>query len=318
LVLTLLVECRVIQLHLDSTPWTLDLPSMSTRTGHIALAGAPNVGKSTLLNALVGQHLAIVSPKPQATRLPVTGIRTEGESQYIFHDLPGLLDPGYLLQERMREIALSTAQRMDLIVYLHPAPEAPAPLFERLAGLGEPLKVPTLQVYTKGDLLAPAARMRLAADALVVSANNAESLEPVLEQIRTYLPEREFEFDPDEVGTQPLRFFVVEYLREAAFELLGDELPYSFTAEVEEFREAERPVYIRVTLFVERESQKGIVIGRSGATIKAIGAHARRRLEELIGAPVYLDSWVKALPNWRKNSSALTRFGFPAIPKESA
>jgi GTP-binding protein Era len=136
--------------------------------------------------------------------------------------------------------------------------------------------------------------------------------------VGSYLPEREFAYDPDDVGTQPMRFFVVEYLREAAFELLGDELPYSFTAEVEEFREAERPVYIRVTLFVERETQKAIVIGRSGATIKGIGAHARRRLEELIGAPVYLDCWVKTLPNWRKSSGALTRFGFPATPKESA
>jgi GTP-binding protein Era len=284
---------------------------MSPRAGHIALAGAPNVGKSTLLNALVGQHLAIVSPKPQATRLPVTGIRTEAEAQYIFHDLPGLLDPGYLLQERMRDLALSTARSMDVILYLHPAPDEPAPPFERLTGLSEPLGVPLLQVYTKGDLLSPPARVRLAAEALVVTAADPESLAPLLEQVRTYLPEREFEFDPDDVGTQPLRFFVVEYLREAAFELLGDELPYSFTAEVEEFREAERPMYIRVTLYVERESQKGIVIGRSGATIKAIGAHARARLEELVGAPVYLDSWVKTLPNWRKSAVALSRFGFP-------
>ncbi|HZB27234.1 MAG TPA: KH domain-containing protein, partial [Gemmatimonadales bacterium] len=126
-----------------------------------------------------------------------------------------------------------------------------------------------------------------------------------------FLPMGEFQFDPDNVGTQPLRFFVVEYLREAAFALLGDELPYAFTAEVEEFREQERPIYIRVTLFVERESQKGIVIGRAGATIKAIGAHARARLEELIGAAVYLDAWVKSLPNWRKNTAALARFGFP-------
>jgi len=285
---------------------------MPTKTGHIALAGAPNVGKSTLLNALVGQHLAIVSPKPQATRLPVTGIRTEGDTQYIFHDLPGLLDPGYLLQTRMRELALETAARMNLVLHLHPASEAPAPSFERLAGLTVPLGVPILTVYTKGDLVSPQRRAALEHEAPVVAAAGDEGLERLLQRVGPLLPQRDFEFDPDDVGTQPLRFFVVEYLREAAFELLEDELPYSFTAEVEEFREAERPMYIRVTLFVERESQKAIVIGRGGQTIKALGAHARSRLEELIGAPVYLDSWVKALPNWRKSSGALTRFGFPA------
>ncbi|MFL5462053.1 MAG: GTPase Era [Gemmatimonadales bacterium] len=284
---------------------------MTTRTGHIALAGAPNVGKSTLLNTLVGEHLAIVSPKPQATRLPVTGIRTEGETQFIFHDLPGLLDPSYLLQERMREIALTTAREMDLVLHLHPAPLAPAPAFQQLAGLTAPLPVPVLTVYTKGDLVPPGRRAELEREAPLISAGDGQGIELLLDRVRGYLPEREFEFDPEDIGTQPQRFFVVEYLREAAFELLGDEVPYSFTAEVEEFREAERPIYIRVTLFVERESQKGIVIGRSGATIKALGAHARARLEELLGAPVYLDCWVKALPNWRKSSSALSRFGFP-------
>ena len=284
---------------------------MPTRTGHIALAGAPNVGKSTLLNTLVGEHLAIVSPKPQATRLPVTGIRTEGETQYIFHDLPGLLDPSYLLQERMREIALATVGKMDLVLHLHPAPLAPAPGFQQLAGLTAPLPVPVLTAYTKADLVPPGRRAELEGSAPVISANDGEGIELLLSRIRGYLPEREFEFDPEDIGTQPQRFFVVEYLREAAFELLGDEVPYSFTAEVEEFREAERPIYIRVTLYVERESQKGIVIGRSGATIKALGAHARARLEQLLGAPVYLDCWVKALPNWRKSSSALSRFGFP-------
>jgi len=241
----------------------------------------------------------------------VTGIRTEGDTQYVFHDLPGLLDPGYLLQSRMRELALDTAARMDLVLHLHPAAEAPAPPFERLAGIAQPLGVPTLTVYTKGDLLPPYRRTALELEAPVVSETGDQGLDRLLARVRSFLPERPFEFDPDEIGTQPLRFFVVEYLREAAFALLQDEVPYSFTAEVEEFREAERPMYIRVTLFVERESQKAIVIGRNGQTIKALGAHARHRLEELVGAPVYLDSWVKVLPNWRKHSGELARFGLP-------
>jgi GTPase len=281
------------------------------RTGHIALAGAPNVGKSSLLNALIGQHLAIVSPRAQATRLPVTGLRTEGDTQYVFHDLPGLLDPAYLMQARMRALALETLDRMDLVLHLHPAADAPAPDLATLAERDRPLAAPVLVVYTKGDLVAPGRRAELERGATVVSAAREQGIAGLLRQIRERLPEGEFAYDPEDVGTQPVRFFVVEYLREAAFELLEDELPYGFTAEVEEFREAEQPVYIRATLFVERESQKGIVIGAGGRTIKAIGAHARRRLEELIGSPVYLDCWVKVLPNWRRSAAALTRFGFP-------
>jgi GTP-binding protein Era len=281
------------------------------RTGHIALAGAPNVGKSSLLNAIVGQHLAIVSPRPQATRLPVTGLRTESDTQYVFHDLPGLLDPAYLMQARMRDAALQALERMDVILHLHPAPDAPAPPFERLAGLAAPPAAPTLTVYTKGDLVSAGRQKELTRDGLVASAEKGLGIEALLDRVRPLLPEREFEYDAEDVGTQQLRFFVVEYLREAAFQLLEEELPYSFHAEVEEFREAERPVYIRVTLFVERESQKGMVVGRGGQTIRALGAHARARLEELIGSPVYLDTWVKVLPNWRRNPVALTRFGFP-------
>jgi GTP-binding protein Era len=187
-----------------------------------------------------------------------------------------------------------------------------------MAGLTQPLLIPVLTVYTKGDLVSLRRRAALEQEGPVVAASGDDGIARFLERVRPYLPDREFEFDPEDIGTQPLRFFVVEYLREAAFALLGDELPYSFTAEVEEFREAERPIYIRATLFVERESQKGIVIGRGGQTIKALGAHARGRLEELVGAPVYLDLWVKALPNWRKSSGALARFGFPAPPPASS
>jgi GTP-binding protein Era len=290
-----------------------------TRCGHIALAGAPNVGKSSLLNALVGQHLAIVSPKAQATRLPVVGLVTEGDTQFIFHDLPGLLDPAYLMQTRMRAAAVEALEGADVVLQLHPAPEAPAPPLQQLARLEAPPTAPLILVYTKGDLVSRERRAELEAEgAVVVAATERDGLERLLDRIRPHLPEGEFQFDPDDVGTQPLRFFAVEYLREAAFELLQDELPYAFTAEVEEFREADRPVYIRVTLFVERESQKAMVIGRGGQTIKAIGAHARSRLEELIGAPVYLDTWVKVLPKWRRSAAALSRFGFPTAEEESA
>ena len=281
------------------------------RSGHVALAGAPNVGKSSLLNALVGQHLAIVSPRAQTTRLPVVGLLTQGDTQFVFHDLPGLLEPSYLMQARMRELALEALRQVDVILHLHSAEEAPAPPLERVARLDASIPAPVLTVYTKGDLVSPARRAELAEAALVVSAERNQGLDLLATRVREALPEREFEFDPDDIGTQPVRFFVVEYLREAAFELLEDELPYGFTAEVEEFREAEQPVYIRVTLFVERESQKRIVIGAGGRTIKAIGAGARRRIEQLIGEPVYLDCWVKVLPHWRKSATALTRFGFP-------
>jgi GTPase len=289
---------------------------MPTRSGHIAIAGAPNAGKSTLLNALVGQHLAIVSPKPQATRLPVVGLRTDADTQYAFHDLPGLLDPSYLLQASMVAVAQESLARADVVLHLHPATEAPAPPFQTLARLEHPPRAPVLTVYTKGDLAQPSLRAELEANDLVISARTGAGLDQLLAGVRARLPEREFEFDPADVGTQPVRFFVVEYLREAAFDLLEEELPYAFTAEVEEFRETERPMYIRVTLFVERESQKPMVIGRGGRTLKAIGQQARTRLEELVQSPVYLDLWVKTLPKWRRRPAALARFGFPTVEKE--
>jgi GTP-binding protein Era len=278
------------------------------RTGHIALAGLPNAGKSSLLNRLVGSHLAIVSPKAQTTRHPVVGLLTAEDTQYVFHDLPGLLEPRYALQDRMREAALAALRQVHVILHLHPLAAAPAPAFWPLTGLEKPLEVPVLTVYTKSD------QVKQTVPGLepskVVSALTGEGVEDLLREMRAYLPEGPPQFESDEIGTQPLRFFAGEYVREAAFEVLDEELPYALAAEVEEFREHARPMYIRVTLLVERDSQKGIVIGRGGRTLKAIGQHARGRLEALLGEPVYLDCWVKVLRDWRRNTAALDRLGF--------
>jgi GTP-binding protein Era len=174
-----------------------------------------------------------------------------------------------------------------------------------------------LVVYTKSDLVSTEVRERLEREGnLVVSATTGAGLEQLLDRLRPLLPEGPFEYDPDDIGTQPLRFFVAEYLREAAFRYLEDELPYAVAAEVEEFRESQDPVYIRATLVVERETQKRIVIGAGGQQIKAIGQHARQRLEQLIGRRVRLETWVKVAPKWRQNAVQLARFGFPDLPTE--
>lgn len=298
---------------------------MPTRCGVIAIAGRPNAGKSSLLNAILGTRLAMVSPKAQATRLPTIGIHTTDETQFIFEDLPGLLDPAYALQRSMRQLALEGLAHADLILHLHPANEAPAPALESLVPdlLVMPSRVARpasrLLVYTKADLItAEAAQVLQETGALVVSERDPASLAALLERMAPLLPSGPFRHDPDDIGTQPMRFFVGEYLREAAFTLLEDEVPYSVTAEVDEFREDREPVYIRATLYVERESQKGIVIGKGGAVLKQIGTHARGRLEALLGQPVYLETWVKVLPKWRRSRGALARFGFPMPEDEES
>ncbi|HXF95208.1 MAG TPA: GTPase Era [Gemmatimonadales bacterium] len=279
-----------------------------TRCGTVALAGRPNAGKSTLLNALVGQHLAIVSPRPQSTRVPVTGVLSREDTQYVLVDCPGLLEPRYRLQEAMRAAALQAAADADVIAYLHPLPDYPAPPFAQAAGLERPPRPPVVTVYTKADLVPPAARPPAARPA--VSAVTGEGLDGLLALLREFLPEGPFLYDPEDLATQPLRFFAAEFVREAAFELFRDELPYSIACEVDEFRETSTPVYIRAIVYVEREGQKGIVIGQGGRSIKALGTAARAKIETLLGRPVYLELHVKVLPRWRRHDPSLKRLGY--------
>ena len=281
-----------------------------TRCGTVVLAGRPNVGKSTLLNALIGEHLAIVSPKPQTTRLPVIGLLTQDDTQYIFTDSPGLLEPEYKLHEVMRAAALAALADADVIAYLHPLPEFPAPPLAEVAKLQRPPRALVVTVYTKADLVPPSRRSAVPPDAFAVSALTRESLDALLAALRAHLPESPFLYDPEEMATQPMRFFAAEFIREAAFELLHEELPYSVACEIDDFREGERPVYIRAVVYVERESQKGIVIGQGGRTIKALGTAARAKIEALLGAPVYLELHVKVLPKWRRHEASLKRLGY--------
>lgn len=287
-----------------------------TRFGTIALAGKPNAGKSTLLNALVGEELAIVSPRPQTTRLPVIGLRTGGDVQLLFIDPPGLLDPQYLLQRAMLQDAVRVLQHADGILYLVPAgdPEAP-PLASLLATPLSP-EVPLLVLRTKVDLGSARGGSRPPGE-LPVSARTGVGIAEVLTWCEGCAHPGPFRYDPEDLSTQPTRFFVAEFVREAAFSLLGDELPYALAAEVDEFREGSSPLYIRVTLYVERDSQKGMVVGRGGRMLKRIGTQARRRIEAFLQQPVYLDLWVKTLPKWRSQPGALRRLGFQP-PSENA
>ena len=285
------------------------LPRM-TRCGTIVLAGRPNVGKSTLLNALVGEHLAIVSPKPQSTRLPVVGLLTRDDTQYIFTDSPGLLEPEYQLHEAMRAAALRAIDDSEMVAYLHPLSEYPAPALRDVAGLAREPRARVITVYTKSDVVTPSSRPTIRPSDVLVSAVTGEGIGDLLATLRAGLAEGPFHYDPDELATQPLRFFAAEFIREAAFELLHEELPYSVAAEIDEFREGAEPVYIRAVLYVERESQKGIVIGEGGRTIKALGAAARAKIEALLGQRVFLDLHVKVLPRWRRDAPSLKRLGY--------
>jgi GTPase len=282
---------------------------MATRCGTVVLAGLPNVGKSSLLNALVGERLAIVSPKAQSTRVPVVGVLTRGDDQFIFTDPPGLLTPSYRLQERMREAALRVIADAEVIAHLHPLPDAPAPPFVAAAGLSAAPRSPVVAVYTKADLVPPERRPPLGAG-IAVSSATGEGMDALLDTLAERLPRGPFHYSADEMATQPLRFFASEYVREAAFEVLEEELPYSVACEIEEFRESKTPTYIRATVYVERDSQKGIVIGHEGRTIKAISQAARARIEGLTGGPVYLDLNVKVLSNWRRQEGLLRRLGY--------
>jgi GTP-binding protein Era len=278
----------------------------------VTVAGKPNVGKSTLLNRIVGQKLSITSPKPQSTRDRIVGIYTSDDSQLVILDTPGLLNPKYPLQEAMRSTAVRALDEADVIIYLADATEGPPPPLAEAAGLSAPPNAPVVIALNKSDALNPSRRDELLSgdNVVLVSALTGDGIPDLMARVAQHLPESPFLYPEEDISTQPVRFFVAELVRETVLEQLHDEVPYSVAVQVEEYREGRSPLYIRAVIYVERDSQKAIIIGNKGAQIKKLGESARKKIETFVGEKVYLDLWVKVLANWRKNPGSLSRFGY--------
>ena len=289
-----------------------------TRAGIVTVVGKPNAGKSTLLNRLIGEKLSITSAKPQSTRDRIVGILTKDDVQMIVLDTPGLLEPRYALQRSMRATSHQALEDADVIVYLADARDGTPPVLRDAADLAREPRAPIITVLNKIDTVTSAARedlRRQMPDAVQLSALTGEGVEHLVRDLTPYLPESPFLYPDDEIGTQSVRFFASELVRETALEQLDDEVPYSVACGIEEFREDRSPVYIRAVVYVERESQKGILVGHKGARIRELGRESRLKIERLVGKPVFLDLWVKVLPNWRRNIQSLRRLGY-ALPQE--
>ncbi|HZD85813.1 MAG TPA: GTPase Era [Gemmatimonadaceae bacterium] len=282
------------------------------RAGIVTVAGKPNVGKSTLLNRIVGQKLSITSPKPQSTRDRIVGIYTSDDSQLVILDTPGLLNPKYPLQEAMRSTAVRALDEADVIIYLADATEGTPPPLVEAAQLAAPPRAPIIVALNKSDSLPPSRRDDLAAldNSVLISALTGDGIPELMDKVARHLPESPFLYPEEDISTQPVRFFVAELVRETVLEQLQDEVPYSVAVQVEEYREGRSPLYIRAVIYVERDSQKAIIIGSKGAQIRKLGEAARKKIEIFVREKVYLDLWVKVLANWRKNPGSLSRFGY--------
>jgi GTP-binding protein Era len=293
-------------------------PGPVTRAGYVTLVGRPNAGKSTLLNRLVGEHLSIVTEKAQTTWQRVTGILSTSDSQLIFLDTPGLLQALDLLQRAMLGAALEALHEADVVLVVVDA-RRPPELEDRerleaaLSETGAPTHVALNKVdVADADSIAAWEAWAAGGGRTLhrISALRGDGTDALLAAVAADLPEGPFLYPADDIATQPVRFFVAELVRETVFERYGEEIPYSTFCQVEEFRENQDPAYIQVNVYVERTSQKGILIGKGGQAIRELGQSARAKIEHFLGRRVYLELWVKPLKSWRKNRARLGSLGF--------
>ncbi|MDH4163643.1 MAG: GTPase Era [Nitrospirota bacterium] len=292
-----------------------DIPSF--RSGFIAIVGRPNVGKSTLMNSLLGEKISITSNKPQTTRNRIRGIVSRPDCQLVFIDTPGIHKPVHRMNELMVETALKTYSEVDVILFLVEATERPGGgdrfIIESLSKVRTPVfllinKVDLIEKERLLPLIQEFSGLHSFAEIIPVSALKKD-LGGLVEAILKRLPEGPRYFPDDQLTDQPERFIAAEIVREKVFELTKDELPYSSAVVIESMKEEPEITRIHATIYVDRDSQKGIVIGKNGALLKEIGTRARLDIEKLLGVKVFLQLWVKVKKGWREDDRMLKNIG---------
>lgn len=288
------------------------------RSGFVAIVGRPNVGKSTFLNKVIGQKVAIVSSKAQTTRHRIKGIHSEDNAQVVFVDTPGIHKPLHLLGEQLVKTAVDTLSEVDLVLFLVDGRTSAGRGDKYVADLLAQVKKPVVMVLNKVDSLKVDPEVLQSYEALgehvsvrVISALYGKGVQPLLKEIVERMPEGPPFYSEEEVTDQSERDLAGELVREAVLRQTSEEVPHAVAVRVDEFKEREAgKTFIRATVFVERESQKGILIGEKGQKLKEIGAAARQSIEKALDRSVYLELWVKVLPNWRKQAKSLKQLGY--------
>ncbi|MDE5559123.1 MAG: GTPase Era [Bacteroidales bacterium] len=289
------------------------------RAGYVSIIGNPNAGKSTLLNALIGETLSITTPKAQTTRHRILGILNGEGYQIVFSDTPGMVHPHYKLQESMLEAVEDSLSDADVFLLISDRGEEfkNTEIIEKVKAGGKPviLLVNKIDLSEQNEVVQKLQQLQAAwpeAELLPVSALHKFNIETVIEKILAHLPEHPAYYPEDELSDRNMRFFVSEIIREKLLLYYQKEIPYSVEVVVEAYEEKPHIDHIRALIFVEKESQKGIIIGPNGAAIKRLGTEARRRIEQFTGKKAFLEIQVKVLQNWRNSENALKRFGYMA------
>ena len=291
---------------------------MAHKAGFVNIVGNPNVGKSTLMNLLVGERISIATFKAQTTRHRIMGILNTPEMQICFSDTPGVLKPNYKLQEQMLQFSESALQDADVLLYVTDMVETPDKNSDFLDKVKR-MTVPVLVLINKIDLSDQKAlteKVELWHEALPeaeivpISALHRFNVDNVLRRIQELLPESPAYFDKDQWTDKPARFFVTEIIREKILLYYDKEIPYSVEVVVEQFKETDRNIHISAVIFVERESQKGIIIGHGGVALKRVSTEARKSLEKFFGKSIYLEVFVKVDKDWRQSDRAMKAYGY--------